>query len=178
MNFQIPIGTIVVMSIKRFHPSRSQDSSPSFLHRILKNSGSSHPLRKSSSRGKGPQTWISLHIPYTDTQLVPRDSTSFSLMVWVKPITSEKLKRVLAMDVIILLGESDNDPNHPYLRKTEGAITQGIHRFQRGTNFFSAAQNTAAELGCSCNWKLETVPNVGHNSPKMAKAGLKFLIKQ
>eukprot|EP01126_Amoeba_proteus_P045131 TRINITY_DN503_c0_g1_i8.p1 TRINITY_DN503_c0_g1~~TRINITY_DN503_c0_g1_i8.p1 ORF type:complete len:110 (-),score=16.95 TRINITY_DN503_c0_g1_i8:80-409(-) len=109
---------------------------------------------------------------------MPRFNVVFPYGLGKTHITSEKLKRVLAMDVIILLGESDNDPNHPYLRKTEGAITQGIHRFQRGTNFFSAAQNTAAELGCSCNWKLETVPNVGHNSPKMAKAGLKFLIKQ
>ena len=72
------------------------------------------------------------------------------------------------MDLFVILGEKDTDPNASSLRKTEEAMRQGNHRFERGNNFFNMAKRIADSLEVNFNWKLETVPDVGHSNFGMA----------
>jgi poly(3-hydroxybutyrate) depolymerase len=90
-------------------------------------------------------------------------------------ITEAELKRNFAKDLIVLLGEADSDPNHENLRRNLDADRQGIHRLERGQNFFKVAQAEAARLGADFKWRLETVPGVGHDNTKMAGAAAKLL---
>ncbi len=45
------------------------------------------------------------------------------------PMTEENIKEKFKLDLVILLGENDTDPNASSLRKTEEAMRQGKHRF-------------------------------------------------
>ena len=78
------------------------------------------------------------------------------------------------LSLFILLGEDDNDPNHSSLRKTEEAMRQGKHRFERGHYFFNTAQAMADSLGVEFNWILDTVPGVGHSNTGMAPKAAKI----
>ncbi len=90
------------------------------------------------------------------------------------PITLERLKKKFELPLVILLGEDDNDPNHSSLRKTEEAMRQGKHRFERGHYFFNTAQAMADSLGVEFNWILDTVPGVGHSNTGMAPKAAKI----
>lgn len=91
------------------------------------------------------------------------------------PVSKGALKQALQKPVTILLGESDNDPNHKSLRRAKEAILQGPHRFARGHYFYAAAQKEAGQLDVPFNWQLKTVPNVGHNNGLMSKAAILVL---
>ena len=67
------------------------------------------------------------------------------------------------------------DENHPKLRRTPEAMTQGKHRFERGQTFFDMAKQEAEALGVSFNWHLDTVPGVGHSNAGMAKVAAEYL---
>lgn len=84
------------------------------------------------------------------------------------PVTDDELRRAFARPVIVLLGDADTDPNHPSLPRQPGAMAQGPHRFARGELFFSVAKKRADALGTPFNWKLATVPGVGHSNTHMA----------
>lgn len=71
-------------------------------------------------------------------------------------------------NLIILLGELDNDPSLGTFRDTDLAMAQGGHRLERGANFYNAATKLASKQGLKFNWKIDTVANVGHNFRKMS----------
>ncbi len=89
------------------------------------------------------------------------------------PITIDQLKTKFQLPIVILLGENDTDPNHSSLRKTEEAMRQGKHRFERGHYFFNTAKTIADSLGVDFNWTIETVPGVSHSNSGMAPAAAK-----
>ncbi|WP_378954624.1 alpha/beta hydrolase [Pelosinus sp. sgz500959] len=89
-------------------------------------------------------------------------------------ITNEDLAKAFAKPVTILLGENDVKTGG-VLRHTELADGQGINRFERGNNFFAMAKDKAEALGVPFNWKLITVPGVGHSDGGMAAAAAKLI---
>ena len=92
------------------------------------------------------------------------------------PINEKELVEKFNYPLTILLGENDTDPNASSLRKTEEAMRQGIHRFDRGNYFYNMAKNKASELGVPFNWKLHTVANVGHSNTGMAPFAAQIFI--
>ena len=91
-------------------------------------------------------------------------------------INEKELEEKFNYPITILLGEKDIDPNASSLRKTEEAMRQGIHRFERGNYFYNMAKNKASELGVPFNWKLYTVPNVGHSNNGIAPFAAQIFI--
>ncbi len=85
-------------------------------------------------------------------------------------LEGEDVKRFLAFPLVVLLGERDNNPKHASLRHTPEADEQGESRFARGKHFFSYGQNLARRLKTPFNWKLQTVPDVGHSNEGMSAA--------
>jgi poly(3-hydroxybutyrate) depolymerase len=53
-------------------------------------------------------------------------------------IARADLAKAFARNVVILLGERDNDPNHSTLPRNRGAMAQGPHRLARGEKFSRA----------------------------------------
>ncbi len=91
------------------------------------------------------------------------------------PMTENKLKPKFNLDLVILLGEDDIDLNASSLRKTEEAMRQGRHRFERGHTFYNRAKSMADSMGVPFKWTLQTVQNVGHSNFNMAPTAAKIL---
>lgn len=64
----------------------------------------------------------------------------------------------------ILIGDADNDPNHPSLSRSDGAMAQGPHRFARGQSFYAAARRAAAESGVALSWTCSIAPGLAHEN--------------
>ena len=54
------------------------------------------------------------------------------------PIDRNRYEWFLTRQVLFLLGEEDNDPNHSSLNSSLGAKNQGKHRYDRGVNYFNS----------------------------------------
>lgn len=77
--------------------------------------------------------------------------------------------------LVILLGELDNNAAQGRLDQSDRAMKQGAHRLERGKNFFKSAQETADKQEIEFSWSLQVVPNVGHDYRKMSEAASKHL---
>ncbi len=80
----------------------------------------------------------------------------------------EALVSAFQKDVVILLGDHDDDAAHPSLRRTPEALSQGAHRFARGKFFFARAKQKAEEFGVPFNWSMRIVANAKHSNAEMA----------
>ena len=89
--------------------------------------------------------------------------------------TDAGLRSALARPVTILLGDQDHDPTHFQLRRDAATDLQGLHRFERGQNFFAAARSAAEAYGIPFGWSLGFVPGVGHSNAAMARAAAELL---
>jgi poly(3-hydroxybutyrate) depolymerase len=89
--------------------------------------------------------------------------------------TEVGLRAALARPVTILLGDQDNDPAHFQLRRDAATDFQGLHRFERGRNFYAAARDAAAMYGVPFGWSLAVVPGVAHSNAGMASAAAAIL---
>jgi len=78
------------------------------------------------------------------------------------------LKDALGRKLIILLGEKDTDPRHPLLNRSASAMRQGMHRLERGQNFYRAGARAAEMLNAPFHWQIATVPEADHDNAKMA----------
>lgn len=82
-------------------------------------------------------------------------------------------QRFRQQNVIYLLGEADNDPNHRLLDKGCAAMAQGPTRLARGLAYKLYLDSHYAPHA----QRVETVPGVGHNAARMfgSRAGLAAL---
>jgi pimeloyl-ACP methyl ester carboxylesterase len=78
------------------------------------------------------------------------------------------LKAYLALPITIYLG--DQDAGEKNLVKKPAANRQGANRLERGLTVFRLAWELAKERGWRLNWRLVTVPGVGHSSKGMLTA--------
>ena len=77
------------------------------------------------------------------------------------------MTRLFGRPLVVLLGEDDTRRSSN-LRKNAAADRQDANRFERGQSYFAAARREAERRGAAFNWRLRTVPNVGHSNAGMA----------
>jgi hypothetical protein len=77
--------------------------------------------------------------------------------------------------LIILLGEEDTNP----LMLPRGSMSdkQGIMRLERGHCFFNFSKGIAEKFKAPFIWRLQTVPNAGHDDKSLAQAAVNILEK-
>ena len=86
-------------------------------------------------------------------------------------IDDASLRRSFALDFTLLLGENDNDPDRGGQHLHTPQLDRfGRDRLSRGRTFFEAAQARAKVLSAPLEWKLQTVPGVGHDFRGMSRA--------
>lgn len=85
--------------------------------------------------------------------------------VYPADVGESELKRYLKTPVTILLGEEDVKDKG--LDKSPAALAQGKNRYVRGLNAFHGAEALARSRGWVFNWRLMTVPGVGHSAGGM-----------
>lgn len=91
------------------------------------------------------------------------------------PLDEGALTAALGQPLTVLLGTADTNPAAPNLRTTLEATSQGPHRFARGQSFYAAGREAAAQRGVAFGWRMETVPGVGHQNRRMAKAAARLI---
>lgn len=85
-------------------------------------------------------------------------------------LTGADMKRYLALPLVVLLGENDNDPKHHQLVHNSETDAQGENRLERGNFFFARGKALAEKLQVPFGWKLQTVPGGVHSNSSMAGA--------
>jgi hypothetical protein len=73
-------------------------------------------------------------------------------------------EKYLKRDIVYLLGQQDNDPNHSALDKSCEAKAQGPNRLARGRFYFDYLKRLQPQ---GLNQQLIEVPGVGHNGDGM-----------
>ena len=86
-------------------------------------------------------------------------------------------KTYFSRNLIIQIGELDNDPQSPALRHTEEADAQGLHRYDRAYYFFTQAENLAASTNQTFAWEIIEVPNAGHEKEKTSNHAADYLFQ-
>lgn len=89
-------------------------------------------------------------------------------------LSKEDLKRFFSVDLYVLLGEEDVAKDK-YLAQGDVFSKQGRNRLERGKNFYEIGRNEAKKLGLDFNWKLVTVPHVGHSGLGMLPTALRLI---
>lgn len=85
-------------------------------------------------------------------------------------VDEETVRKALAKDVVVLLGDADTDTESSSLRKTPEVMPQGPHRYARGLYFFRIARAQAEVLDTPFSWRIGIIKGVAHSNSGMAKA--------
>ena len=113
------------------------------------------------------------------TYTLPNYKTNFPFGMKNVGINQKRLKKSFKKKLILFLGELDNDSEtRGRMLRSETADKQGTNRLHRGKNFYKFSEKLSKDLRMEFNWKLEVIPNVGHNQKKMAKAASDYLYGQ
>jgi poly(3-hydroxybutyrate) depolymerase len=107
---------------------------------------------------------------------VPTFKDEFPYGLANSPLAPTMTKAAFAVDLVVFLGERDDESEvRGELVRTPEVDVQGTSRIERGKYFYNNAVQTAAELGMTLKWKLEVVPNVGHDLQRMSTAAADYL---
>lgn len=110
------------------------------------------------------------------TYTLPDYKTNFPFGMNNVPVPEKKLKKSFKKKLILFLGELDNlSETRGRMLRSETADKQGTSRIERGKNFYSLSKELSEKSKIKFKWKLEIIPNIGHNQKKMAEAASKYL---
>lgn len=76
--------------------------------------------------------------------------------------TDFNLNNFFNQNLIIQIGELDNDPNSPALRHNTTVDQQGDNRYDRAYYFFNLSETIAQQSNSSFNWQIIETPNTAH----------------
>ena len=99
---------------------------------------------------------------------VPDTSVDFPYGLKNTGVSNEDLQNPYLKNLEIHLGQNDNNPNDPALRKTPEANIQGLHRLSRGRYFVNQSDSISQSLNFPSSWVKKELENVGHEQQKMA----------
>lgn len=107
---------------------------------------------------------------------VPTFDDEFPYGLANSALTPATIEAAFGAKLVVFLGELDNEnETRGDLVRTPEVDVQGISRIERGKYFYNAAVQTAAELGSELEWKVEIVPDVGHDIQRMSAAAADYL---
>ena len=110
---------------------------------------------------------------------VPDYKTNFPFGIKNVGINQKRLNKSFRKKLILFLGELDNDSEtRGRILRSNTADQQGSNRLERGKNFYTFSRELASNLGLRFDWKLEVIPNVGHDQERIAKAASAYLYGQ
>jgi hypothetical protein len=107
---------------------------------------------------------------------VPTFDDEFPYGLSSSALTPATIEAAFAENLVVFLGERDDEnETRGDLVRTAEVDVQGMSRIARGKYFYDVAMQTAAELGLALEWRLEVVPDVGHDVPRMSAAAAAHL---
>lgn len=81
---------------------------------------------------------------------------------------SDSLRELFGLDLLVTVGDEDNDPWHHLLRRSHQAMAQGDDRVERAWVYYKTAEQQARRHDLDFNWSFQTVPGVGHDNAGIA----------
>lgn len=104
---------------------------------------------------------------YTVTDL----SITFPYGFKESPLEQVQLSNLFDKNIILQVGDLDNDPNASGLRRDEFADAQGLNRLSRAQYFFNKASQLTQLNNSNFKWELHINPNANHNYIVASKKG-------
>ena len=93
------------------------------------------------------------------------------------PLEPGRIEWLMSQEVLFLLGDEDNDPNHSSLNSSKGALKQGPHRYARGYNYFNTMVKVGNNFQIPFRWRYQVVKGVDHDTKKMSLAAMPYLLE-
>ncbi|MFI1773323.1 hypothetical protein [Thalassobellus citreus] len=113
------------------------------------------------------------------TYTLPDYNTNFPFGIKNLGINKRDLKKSFKKKLILFLGELDNDSEtRGRMLRSKTADKQGTNRLNRGEKFHNLSEELSENSGIKSIWKLEIIPNVGHNQKKISQAASHYLYEQ
>lgn len=107
---------------------------------------------------------------------LPRFNLALPFGLKNTPVKAEDLEFSLKNELVLFLGELDNEMETGGIAlHSPTANEQGLHRLERGKYFYKEGKRLSQEMDSEFNWKLVTIPGVGHDFRKMGDAAAKYL---
>ena len=94
---------------------------------------------------------------------VPDFSVNFPYGFQKSPLENINLKNLFNVSISIQIGELDNNPNAPGLRKNQYTAIQGSNRFQRAYHFYNKSKSFADLNGHPFKWRIQTNEGLDHD---------------
>jgi hypothetical protein len=91
------------------------------------------------------------------------------------PVDSSQIRRLFETRLVVLLSENDTTTSagDDLVRGTPAAEAQGKNRLERGLHYFEVAEAQALATGSDFAWRLDIVPEAGHDVAEViSSAGL------
>ena len=102
---------------------------------------------------------------------VPDETINFPYGFKESPLENRNLLDLFSKNIIIQVGELDNNPNSSGLRHNQFADSQGLNRYKRANYFFNNAHTIAQNNTLSFAWKLYINEGLDHSfQPALEKA--------
>ncbi|MCB0427026.1 MAG: hypothetical protein KDD16_06930 [Mangrovimonas sp.] len=120
-----------------------------FLHRLLMFKPNSR-IEKAVASASGWYTF-------------PDETVPFPYGFGQSILSGSSLESLFSKQVIIQVGEDDDNPNSAGLRHNDYADAQGLNRKTRAVNFFDYCSDLASEESLIFNWQFRLVPNATHD---------------
>ena len=110
------------------------------------------------------------------TYTLPDYGTNYPFGISNVGLDQKSLKKSFKKNLVLFLGANDNEnESRGRMLRSITADKQGTYRIARGKFFYKVSKETSERLNTTFNWKLEVIPNIGHNQKKMAEAAANYL---
>lgn len=108
---------------------------------------------------------------------VPDQAIDFPYGIGKSPAAVFGVTEFFSRDLVIMIGEADNDPDAPGLRRNDIVDAQGDDRLERAQHFMQRGEQLANEAGISFSWRYESLPGVGHDFGPVTAAAAELLYR-
>jgi pimeloyl-ACP methyl ester carboxylesterase len=95
---------------------------------------------------------------------LPDDSVAFPYGIGATSLQSPTVRQFFARRVLVQVGQLDNDPNAPFLRRNAPSDLQGTNRLERAQYFFERSRQLAQNKQSAFVWSFHPIPGLNHNS--------------
>ena len=93
------------------------------------------------------------------------------------PLEPGRIEWLMSTEVLFLLGDKDNDPNHSSLNSSKGARKQGNNRLSRGWNYFDNLIKIGNRFQIPFRWRYELIEGVYLYTKLMSRAAMPFILE-
>ncbi len=105
----------------------------------------------------------------------PNNNIDFPYGFQESPLKNMALGSFFNKNILVQVGDNDDDPNSAGLRHNEFADAQGLNRKDRAENYFQFCQQMALNQNNAFNWNFQLIPNTGHDYIKASENAVDFL---